>query len=205
MRMARWILTLLRNKRNSLFAGSARGRKNCGGRQFHPDGWPEPFAIGRLNADGTLDTSFNPGVTNAILLCDSLAVQADGKILVGGQFLASGWPELHEYRPAQCRRHAGYDFNPGALMVRGCIRWRWRRMAGFWWVALYLAGRPKLHKYRTAQCRRHAGHQLQSQCTGFVFQIHTMCIHWQCRRMERFWRAALSPCWAARAARISDA
>src|SRR6266851_5144183 len=39
-------------------------------------------SIGRLNADGTLDTSFNLG---ADLYVYCLAVQADGKILVGGQ------------------------------------------------------------------------------------------------------------------------
>ena len=39
--------------------------------------------IGRLNADGTLDTSFNPGA-NAFVL--TVALQADGKILVGGGF-----------------------------------------------------------------------------------------------------------------------
>jgi uncharacterized delta-60 repeat protein len=44
--------------------------------------------IGRLNPDGTLDTDFNPGVdpgnSSAIVL--ALAVQPDGKILVGGTF-----------------------------------------------------------------------------------------------------------------------
>jgi uncharacterized delta-60 repeat protein len=37
--------------------------------------------IGRLNADGTLDTAFNPGGDNWTF---ALAVQPDGKILVGG-------------------------------------------------------------------------------------------------------------------------
>jgi hypothetical protein len=44
--------------------------------------------IGRLNADGTLDASFNPGADNYFV--DSLAVQADGKILVGGGFTTLG-------------------------------------------------------------------------------------------------------------------
>lgn len=38
------------------------------------------IGIGRLNADGTLDTSFNPGADSYV---NSLAVQPDGKILVG--------------------------------------------------------------------------------------------------------------------------
>src|SRR5713101_7134290 len=43
--------------------------------------------IGRLNADGTLDTSFNPGANLAVL---ALAIEADGKILVGGNFTTLG-------------------------------------------------------------------------------------------------------------------
>ena len=43
--------------------------------------------IGRLNADGSLDTSFNPGANGSVL---ALAVQADGKILVGGDFTTLG-------------------------------------------------------------------------------------------------------------------
>lgn len=39
--------------------------------------------IGRLNRDGSLDTTFNPGANNLVL---ALAVQPDGKILVGGVF-----------------------------------------------------------------------------------------------------------------------
>jgi uncharacterized delta-60 repeat protein len=43
--------------------------------------------IGRLNPDGSLDTSFNPGADNAV---NAIAVQADGKILVGGGFTTLG-------------------------------------------------------------------------------------------------------------------
>ena len=43
--------------------------------------------IGRLNADGTLDTSFDPGANLAVL---ALAIEADGKILVGGNFTTLG-------------------------------------------------------------------------------------------------------------------
>ncbi len=41
--------------------------------------------VARLNTDGTLDTSFNPG-TGANFLVTSVAVQSDGKILIGGYF-----------------------------------------------------------------------------------------------------------------------
>ena len=39
--------------------------------------------IARLNADGTLDTAFDPNATGAVF---AIAVQADGKILAGGDF-----------------------------------------------------------------------------------------------------------------------
>ena len=47
--------------------------------------------IGRLNTDGTLDTSFNPGAGGiGSPSVNSLAVQPDGKILVGGEFTTLG-------------------------------------------------------------------------------------------------------------------
>ena len=39
--------------------------------------------IARLNTDGTLDTAFDPNANGAVF---AIAVQADGKILVGGDF-----------------------------------------------------------------------------------------------------------------------
>ncbi len=45
------------------------------------------FYIGRLNSDGSVDNSFNPGADN---LVSAIALQADGKILVGGQFTTLG-------------------------------------------------------------------------------------------------------------------
>ena len=42
--------------------------------------------IMRLNSDGTRDASFNPGGTGANIIVHSVAVQSDGKILIGGEF-----------------------------------------------------------------------------------------------------------------------
>jgi uncharacterized delta-60 repeat protein len=42
--------------------------------------------IGRLNADGTADATFNPGMNATNSAVYSLAIQADGKVLVGGYF-----------------------------------------------------------------------------------------------------------------------
>src|ERR1044072_7211198 len=48
--------------------------------------------IARLNADGTLDTSFDPGsgafsiISNQHTLVDTLALQKDGRVVVAGRF-----------------------------------------------------------------------------------------------------------------------
>src|SRR6476619_6863356 len=42
--------------------------------------------IARLNPDGTLDTAFNPNANSTVY---AIALQADGKILVGGNFSTS--------------------------------------------------------------------------------------------------------------------
>src|SRR6185436_5554472 len=45
--------------------------------------------IGRVEADGAIDGAFNPGA-NSISGVNTLALQADGKILVGGTFTGLG-------------------------------------------------------------------------------------------------------------------
>jgi hypothetical protein len=57
------------------------------GGQFTTLGGQPRSRLGRLNADGTLDASFDPG---ADLEVYTLAVQADGKILAGGIFTTLG-------------------------------------------------------------------------------------------------------------------
>ena len=73
--------------------------------------------IGRLNPDGTLDTSFNPGANQRVT---SLLLQADGNIVVGGFFTALNRPPLPN--SATTRNYIGRltpggfvdrDFNPG--------------------------------------------------------------------------------------------
>jgi hypothetical protein len=67
----------------------ADGRILVGG-QFTTLAGQSRTNIARLNADGTLDTSFNPGAGGFYPHVNSLAVQADGKILVGGSFTTLG-------------------------------------------------------------------------------------------------------------------
>ena len=59
------------------------GKVLVGGEFTTLGGQPRHY-IGRLNADGTVDSGFNPGASGEGVF--SLALQADGKILVGGHF-----------------------------------------------------------------------------------------------------------------------
>ena len=71
--------------------------------------------IGRLNADGSLDTSFNPGAQDYVR---QFAVQSDGKIIVIGDFTGLGGATGTTARSRIGRLNADGsvdpDFNPGA-------------------------------------------------------------------------------------------
>ena len=63
--------------------------------------------IARLNPDGTLDTAFNPNANDAVY---AIAVQADGKILVGGLF--------HEHRRTDAQPTSPGSMPPPAWLIR---------------------------------------------------------------------------------------
>ncbi len=69
--------------------------------------------IARLNADGTLDTSFDPG-SGASNDVRSMTVQSDGKILVGGGFTT--YDGVNRGRLARINSDGSLDtsFNPGS-------------------------------------------------------------------------------------------
>lgn len=71
--------------------------------------------IGRLNVDGSVDASFNPGANAAVY---TLAAQGDGKILVGGTFtgLGGGTGAMARNRIGRLNSDGSVDpsFNPGA-------------------------------------------------------------------------------------------
>lgn len=48
---------------------------------------PNRYVVIRLNTDGSLDTSFNSALDNTCTNLTSMALQGDGKILVGGDFV----------------------------------------------------------------------------------------------------------------------
>jgi uncharacterized delta-60 repeat protein len=87
---------------------------------FQPDGkilisgtvWNSPIStyVVRLNADGTVDAGFNRTLfkqSNADPLIADIAVQADGKILVGGYFFQIG--NLNQYKLARLNQDGTLD------------------------------------------------------------------------------------------------
>jgi uncharacterized delta-60 repeat protein len=67
--------------------------------------------IGRLNADGSVDPTFNAQAGSSIY---SLAVQADGRILVGGSFGSLGGQSRSYIGRLNADGSADLTFNPGA-------------------------------------------------------------------------------------------
>lgn len=61
--------------------------------------------LARLNADGSLDTTFTPGSIAGRV--EALVVQSDGKVVIGG-VLQRGRHRAPEPGPAQPRRLGGY-------------------------------------------------------------------------------------------------
>ncbi|MEJ5263988.1 MAG: T9SS type A sorting domain-containing protein [Bacteroidales bacterium] len=68
--------------------------------------------IARLNADGSLDTTFNPG-TGPDNFVDAIALQSDGKIIIGGYF--TSYNSTPRNRIARLNADGSLDttFNPG--------------------------------------------------------------------------------------------
>jgi uncharacterized delta-60 repeat protein len=70
--------------------------------------------IARLNTDGTLDTTFNPGTgtgTNSYIY--STSIQSDGKIIIGGQFTAYNGIARNNIARLNADGTLDTNFNPG--------------------------------------------------------------------------------------------
>jgi uncharacterized delta-60 repeat protein len=69
--------------------------------------------IARLNSDGTLDASFNPG-TGTVGTIISMALQSDGKILIGGTFLSYNGTTRNRIARLNSDGSLDTGFNPGS-------------------------------------------------------------------------------------------
>ena len=65
--------------------------------------------IARVNADGTLDTAFDPNANSFVF---AIAVQPDGKILVGGSFTNIGGQTRNSIARLNPDRHARQCLQP---------------------------------------------------------------------------------------------
>src|SRR5207244_3681952 len=70
--------------------------------------------IARLNTDGTLDTVFNPNAGSVGNHVYAIAVQADGKILVGGDFTSIGGETRNRIARLDATTGLADSFNPNA-------------------------------------------------------------------------------------------
>ena len=115
--------------------------------------------IGRLNADGTVDPSFNPGANGNV---ETIALQADGKILVTGNFTGigggTGTTSRNKIATTQPGRHRGCRVRSGRQRTRS-RRSPCRRTAGSSSeeISDFLAAADwhrRSEPHRAAQCRR---------------------------------------------------
>ena len=138
--------------------------------------------IARLNTDGTLDTAFNPNANGDVY---SIAVQADGKILVGGDFTSIGGQPRNHIARLDATTGLADSFDPNA---NGACPFN--RGAG---------GRQDFggRRFHAASADRRAiaspgsmprpAWLIRSTRTRTVMSIQS-----RCRRTARFWRAAIS-------------
>ncbi len=76
--------------------------------------------IVRLNAGGTLDASFNPG-TGANSAVNSIAIQSDGKIIIGGGFLTYNGVSVNHIARLNADGSLDTSFNGGTAFGLGAV------------------------------------------------------------------------------------
>lgn len=69
--------------------------------------------LARVNADGSHDTGFNPGITSPNGRVNALAIQADGKVVLGGEFTALGSSSRKRIARVNVDGTLDLGFNPG--------------------------------------------------------------------------------------------
>lgn len=96
----------------SALAVQPDGKVLVGGFFSLADSAPRQSLI-RLNADGTLDSSFNPGGVGGDNSCRSIVLRPDGKIYICGQFRS--WNNVQRIRVARLNSDGTLDtaFDPG--------------------------------------------------------------------------------------------
>ncbi len=123
--------------------------------------------LARINADGSLDTSYAPsagGPTGAVI--NSLAVQADGRILVGGAFSAFGGTSSSNLVRFNSESVPDTSFNPN---VDGPVNAVGVRLAGGT-LGTQLGGFAWLNADGTLKTSFASGAQISGQVNALVVQ-----------------------------------
>ncbi len=76
--------------------------------------------IARVNADGTLDNTFNPG-TGASSTVGTLALQPDGKVIIGGSFTTYNGTSRNRIARLNADGTLDNTFNPGTGASGGVL------------------------------------------------------------------------------------
>ena len=84
--------------------------------------------IARLNADGSLDASFDPGAGASGTVYD-IVVQADGKVLIGGAFNTVDGVARNRIARLNADGSLDTSFNPGSGANNWVVPWRSRPTA----------------------------------------------------------------------------
>jgi uncharacterized delta-60 repeat protein len=91
------------------------GKVLIGGSYFVLNGTNYIYGIARLNANGSLDSTFNPGAGVGISgLVGSLALRSDAKVLIGGSFTTVNGTNRHNIARLNGDGSLDSSFNPGA-------------------------------------------------------------------------------------------
>jgi uncharacterized delta-60 repeat protein len=93
--------------------------KTLGGGSFSSINGTARNSIARLNADGSLDTSFNPGAGPNPPYVYSIAMQADGKVLIGGEFTSFNGTARNRIARLNVNGSLDSTFNPGSGATDG--------------------------------------------------------------------------------------
>ena len=88
------------------------GKVVIGGRFINVAGSPRNY-FARLDTDGSLDTTFDPG-SGANGWVQAVAVQPDGKVLIGGQFISVNGTTRNRIARLDAIGTVDISFNPGA-------------------------------------------------------------------------------------------
>jgi uncharacterized delta-60 repeat protein len=101
----------------------SNGKIVVGGRFTTYNGAVAQDYVLRLNANGTLDSSFNPGGTGANNFVQALAIQPDGKLVIGGFFSAYNGVAAAPDRLLRLNGDGTLDtsFNPGEASVNNPV------------------------------------------------------------------------------------